>query len=96
MKFVSLVLSDGYVTDAIGPFQETANDATVTQRIVGTRNELMQWCDYEDIMICDRDFKNVIKTLCDLGHEVKNPVYLNKSLSQHSATGICKTRDDPR
>ncbi|CAF1117325.1 unnamed protein product [Rotaria magnacalcarata] len=79
VKFMSLVHPDGYVLDTIGPFQGTANDATIAQQIIETRNELIQWWDYGDIMICDRGFRDVIKTLGGLGYEVKSPAYLNKS-----------------
>ena len=89
---MSLILLDGYVIDTIGPFQGTANDATVAQQIAETRNELMQWCDYGDIMTCDRGFRDVIKTLCELGCEVKSPAYLNKSQNQHSTTEANESR----
>jgi hypothetical protein len=81
---MSLVLPDGYVLDAIGPFQGTANDASITERILETRNDLVEWCDYGDIMICDRGFRDVIQTMSDLGYEVKSPVYLGKSQNQHT------------
>ena len=53
---MSLVLPDGYILDTIGLFQGTVNDATITQQIIETRNELIQWCDHGDIMVCDRGF----------------------------------------
>ncbi|CAF1504733.1 unnamed protein product, partial [Rotaria sordida] len=92
VKFMSLVLPDGYVVDSIGPFQGTANDATIAQQIIETRNELIEWCDYGDTMICDRGFRDVIQTLCDLGYEVKSPMYLNKSQNQHSASEANESR----
>ncbi|CAF4657751.1 unnamed protein product [Rotaria sp. Silwood2] len=92
VKFMSLVLPDGYVLDTIGPFQGTANDATIAQQIIETRNELLQWCDYGDIMICDRGFRDVIQTLGDLGYEVKSPAYLNKSQNQHNTAEANESR----
>ena len=89
---MSLVLPDGYILDTIGPFQGTVNDATITQQIIETRNELIQWCDHGDIMICDRGFRDVIQTLSDLGYEVKSPVYLNKSQNQHNTEEANESR----
>ncbi|CAF3028442.1 unnamed protein product [Rotaria sp. Silwood2] len=92
VKFMSLVLPDGYVLDTIGPFQGTANDASITERILETRNDLVAWCDYGDIMICDRGFRDVIQTMSDLGYEVKSPVYLEKSKNQHTTTDSNESR----
>ena len=89
---MSLVLPDGYILDTIGPFQGTVNDATIAQHIIETRNELIQWCDHGDIMICDRGFRDVIQTLSDLGYEVKSPVYLNKSQNQHNTEEANESR----
>ncbi|CAF4044121.1 unnamed protein product [Rotaria sp. Silwood2] len=89
---MSLVLPDGYVLDTIGPFQGTANDASITERILETRNDLVAWCDYGDIMICDRGFRDVIQTMSDLGYEVKSPVYLEKSKNQHTTTDSNESR----
>lgn len=92
VKFMSLVLPDGYVLDTIGPFQGTANDASIAERILKTRNELVEWCDYGDIMICDRGFRDVIQTMSNLGYEVKSPVYLSKSQNQHTTTDSNESR----
>ena len=89
---MSLVFPDGYILDAIGPFQGTANDAIITQRIVDTRNELREWCDDGDIMICDRGFRDVIQTLSDLGYEVKAPAYLDKFQTQHNTVEANESR----
>ena len=92
VKFISLVFPDGYTLDTIDPFQGTANDAIITQRIVDTRNELREWCDDGDIMICDRGFRDVIQTLTDLGYEVRSPAYLDKFQVQHNTVEANESR----
>ena len=89
---MSFVFPDGYILDTIGPFQRTANDTIITQRIVDTRNELREWHDDGDIMIWHRDFRDVIQTLTDLGYEVKSPAYLDKFQAQHSTVEANESR----
>ena len=89
---MSLVFPDRSILDTIGPFHGTANGAIITQRIVDTRNELREWCDDGDIMICDRGFGDVIQTLTDLGYEVKSPAYLDKFQAQHNTVEASECR----
>ena len=75
VKFMSLCLPDGYCLDTLGPFYGTANDASITNHILKTKAILAEWCDYGNLMIVDRGFRDVIEVFSDLGYEPKMPVY---------------------
>ena len=79
VKFMSLCLPDGYCLDTLGPFNGTENDATIARHVVKTKNRLGEWCDYGDVMIVDRGFRDVVQVFSDLGYEPQMPVYLPKS-----------------
>ena len=84
IKFMSLVFLDGYVLEIIGSFDGVANDAAITHQIIETRNQLVQWCDVGDVMVCDRGFRDAIQSLTNLGYKIQSPVYLKRSKKQHT------------
>ena len=98
MKFMSLVLPDGYVLDMIGPFQGTSNDADITRKITEMKTSLVDWCKMDDTMVVDRGFRDVIDTFEQLGYEAHKPSYLRKNQTQHTteeankATLVTKVR----
>ena len=89
---MSLVLPDGYVLDAIGPFVGTMNDASIAKAITDTCNQLIEWCEDGDIMIVDRGFRDVLDVFAELGYEVKMPEFLTKGKKQHDTLSANKSR----
>ena len=89
---MSLCLPDGYYLDTLGPFNGTENDATIASHIVKTKNRLGEWCDYGDVMIVDRGFRDVVQVFSDLGYEPQMPVYLPKGQKQHTTKEANETR----
>ncbi|CAM4834786.1 unnamed protein product [Rotaria magnacalcarata] len=45
VKFMSIVHPDDYVSDVIGPFQGTLNDASIAEEILATNNALATWLE---------------------------------------------------
>ena len=86
VKFMSVVLPDGYVLDVLGPYMSDGknNDAGMTRHIMKTQQELMDWMEEEDVAILDRSFRDVIEALEEEGLECKMPSYLMKGVPQHS------------
>ena len=85
IKFLSIVLPDGYVLDTIGPFMSDGNknDAGMTQYIIDFCNTFIEWLQEEDVTALDRGFRDVIGALENIGIDCKMPAYLSKGLSQH-------------
>ncbi|CAF4954165.1 unnamed protein product [Rotaria sp. Silwood1] len=69
VKMLSIVLPDGYVVDAIGPFAGNANDASITESILQLNDSLQRWTDYGDILLVDRGFRDCIGSLEEAGFE---------------------------
>jgi hypothetical protein len=84
IKFMSLVLPDGYILETIGPFRGTMNDASIAENFLETNNELVEWCGGNGQMILDRGFRDVKKTFEKLGYEIRMPDFLQKGEKQHS------------
>ncbi|CAF5001179.1 unnamed protein product, partial [Rotaria sp. Silwood1] len=76
VKMLSIVLPDGYVVDAIGPFAGNANDASITESILQLNDSLQRWTDYGDILLVDRGFRDCIGSLEEAGFEVRMPAFL--------------------
>ena len=53
VKFMSIVLPDGYVLDTLGPYFRDGknNDAGMTRHIVKHNQDLMQWMEQDDVFI---------------------------------------------
>ena len=85
IKFMSIVLPDGYVLDTIGPFMSDGknNDAGMTQYIIDFCNTFIEWLQEEDVTVLDRGFRDVIGALENIGIDCKMPAYLSKGLFQH-------------
>ena len=64
---MSLCLLNGYCLDILGPFYGTENDAKITNHIAKTKNKLAEECGYADVMIADRDFRDIVEVFSDLG-----------------------------
>lgn len=92
VKFMSLVLPNGYVLDTIGPFLGTMNDASIAKTITNTCDELTDWCEEGDVMIVDRGFRDVMNVFHGLGYEVKMPEFLTKGKKQHDTEAADKSR----
>ena len=83
-KFISLVLSAGYVVDIVGPFRGNTNDASAAQHILHTRHLFIGWYEHDDdVMIVDHGFRNVIDTFRGIRYESKMPTFLRKGRTQH-------------
>lgn len=84
LKFMSIVLPDGYVVDTIGPFYGNENDASITKQIMNSVHEIKLWLTDDDILIVDRGFRDVLGLLKSNGYEAKMPSYLPKGETQLS------------
>ncbi|CAF1384160.1 unnamed protein product [Didymodactylos carnosus] len=78
VKFMSLILSNGYILDTIGPFWGTMNDASIAKNIINTCETLIEWCEKGDTMIVDSGFRDVIDSFVEMGYEPKMPEFLTK------------------
>lgn len=85
IKFMSIVLLDGYILDTIGPFLSDGhyNDAEMTRYIIDLCDTFIDWLQEEDDTVLDRGFRDVIDALENIGIDCKMPAYLSKGLSQH-------------
>ncbi|CAF1566373.1 unnamed protein product [Didymodactylos carnosus] len=92
LKFMSMCLPDGYCLDIRGPFYGNKNDASISDYIVSTKKELEGWCENDDVMICDRGFRDVVDVFSELGYEPKMPVYLKKGQNQHTTKEANESR----
>lgn len=54
--------------DTIGPFSSTINDASIAKVITCTCDELINWCEKDDLIILDREFRDVVDVFIDLGY----------------------------
>lgn len=85
VKFMSIVLPDGYVLDTIGPFFGNENDAKITEAILNKVDELKTWVQETDNFIVDRGFRDVLDLLKSSGYEPRMPSYLKAGQSQHES-----------
>jgi len=92
IKFMSLVLPDGYVLDTIGPYYGTMNDASITENILETNTSLLKWCGGSGQMILDRGFRDVKEAFEMLGYETRIPEFLQKGEKQYSTAAGNTTR----
>ncbi|CAF2141157.1 unnamed protein product [Rotaria magnacalcarata] len=92
VKFMSIVHPDDYVSDVIGPFQGTLNDASIAEEILATNNALATWLGSNGHIIVDRGFRDVIETFQDLGYETHMPSFLKKGEKQHSTIDMNNSR----
>ncbi|CAF1398772.1 unnamed protein product [Didymodactylos carnosus] len=89
---MSMCLPDGYCLDIRGPFYGNKNDARISDYIVSTKKALEGWCENDDVMICDRGFRDVVDVFSELGYEPKMPVYLKKGQNQHTTKEANESR----
>lgn len=85
IKFMSIVLPDGYVLDTIGPFYGNENDAKITEAILQKIGNLSTWLEETDSFIVDRGFRDVLELLKSSGYEPHMPSYLQAGQSQHES-----------
>jgi len=90
IKFMSIVLPDGYVLDAVGPFFSDGqnSDSSMTATIIDEKlSGIIAWLKRsgKQVVIMDRGFKNVMEDLTKLGNiEAKMPSCNAKGKTQHS------------
>ena len=82
LKFMSVVLPDGYVLDTIGPYHGNVNDATITRLIMEKIEILKSWLEANDNMIVDRGFRDALDLLAKLGYDARMPSFLPTGKSQ--------------
>ena len=92
LKFMSIVLPDGYVLDTIGPFYGNENDAKITTKIMDSIENLQQWFCEDDHFIVDRGFRDVLELLRSSGYSPVMPSYLKQGETQHE----CQTANEDR
>jgi len=97
IKFMSIVLPDGYVLDAIGPYFSDGrnNDAGMTWDIFQEKgSKALAWIKSYDkhTMVVNRGFRNVISKLDGLGVEAKMPSIDSKGTKQTSTGQANKSR----
>ena len=76
---MSIVHSDGYIVDVIGPFQGALNDASIAEEILTTNNALTTWVGENCQIIVDRGFRDVIEVFQNFGYETHMPAFLKKA-----------------
>lgn len=84
LKFMSVVLPDGYVVDSIGPFYGNENDASITKQILSSVDSVKRWLHDNDTIIVDRGFRDVLDLLESAGYKTEMPSFLPKGETQHS------------
>ena len=86
IKFMSIVLPDGYVLETIGPYMSDGknNDANMTRHIIIEQQNLINFMNDDDVMILDRGFRDCIQELEMKGIKCKMPSYLPKGVAQHT------------
>ena len=92
LKFMSVVLPDGYVLDTIGSFRGNMNDTSIIQHVLRTCDSLIGWCEDDDVMLVDRGFRDVIYTFRKIGYELKMPAFLTKGQTQHTTEEANESR----
>ena len=94
VKFMSVVLPDGYVLDSVGPYFADGknNDSGITQHILSLHEDLTSWMSEGDVCVLDRGFRDVIDVFENLGLEPKMPAFLRAGMPQHSAEEANESR----
>ncbi|CAF4953618.1 unnamed protein product, partial [Rotaria sp. Silwood1] len=82
VKFMSIILPDGYILDLIGPFKAKDNDAKISKAILEMNDNLSVICEPGDIQIVDRGFRDVAGVFEQLGFDVKMPGFLKTDAKQ--------------
>ena len=78
LKFMSVVLPDGYVVDSIGPFYGNENDASITKQILSSVDSMKKWLHENDTIIVDRGFRDVLGLLESAGYKTEMPSFLSQ------------------
>ena len=86
LKFMSIVLPNGYVLDTLGPYLSDGknNDAGITKHIFNSNQSLCDWLRPGDVCVVDRGFRDCLQDFADLDLDVKMPCFLAKGEKQHS------------
>ena len=86
LKFMSIVLPNGYVLETLGPYLSDGknNDAGFTKHIFNSNKSLCDWLRPGDVCVVDRGFRDCLQDIADLDLDVKMPCYLAKGEKQHS------------
>lgn len=94
LKFMSIVLPDGYVLESIGPYFADGknNDAGITQHILSLHGDLVEWLQEGDVCVVDRGFRDVLDVFEDLGLETKMPSFLKPGMAQHNTEEANQSR----
>ena len=78
IKPMMLVSTDGYIISAIGPYLANArnNDASITKHsIMNNREGIIDWLEFNDVLIIDRGFRDSLPLLNHLGYETYMPAF---------------------
>lgn len=86
VKFMSIVLPDGYVLESLGPYQSDGkhNDAALTRHIIDTNKRLTEFLQDRDVCVVERGFRDVLDAFKAMGYEYQMPAFLEKGRNQHS------------
>lgn len=77
-KPFTIVTTNGYIIDTLGPFSANLNDATIMEQILKDPNGITNILKPGDICIVDRGFRDVIGKLTAMQYAVMMPALKNK------------------
>lgn len=72
-KPFTICTTNGYIIDMVGPFNGTQNDASIMQHLMSDANGLPKLLKPNDVIVVDRGFRDVCKTLKQLNYKVLMP-----------------------
>ena len=82
-----VVTTTGYFVTVVGPYLSDAknNDASILKHMINTNVEdIKSWVREDDIFVVDRDFRDALELLEDLGIKAEMPCSLPKGQQQMS------------
>jgi len=94
VKPMILVSTTGYILEALGPYYADGknNDSTILNSVLSSESSrLRNWLTSNDILVVDRDFRDNIELIEDLGLIAKMPYFLQNK-HQHTTEEANESR----
>jgi hypothetical protein len=70
LKPFMIVAPDGYIIDVFGPYEANVNDAAIMRQL---SEQIRSALEKDDVVLVDRDFRDVVDHLTTLGLDVRMP-----------------------
>lgn len=71
IKIMNIVMTDGTILGSLGPFEARQNDASIMEQILYTNPIIFEYITNGDILLVDREFRDVVAALRKKGFDVK-------------------------